>query len=499
MPINKEHIDELYSRVVGNMEVTPPENGWQRIERKLNRDRLYRYKYLLAAASVLLLMGTAATFVYLTRPDKDAIPAIAETAVSVPAHQSAALPETPAHVSPETNGTIASVSQQTNAGRKTRPAREKEETAETQADAGSPPIPTQSAAPTAAITSATPETFPVAAISTVSTGIPATPFYDDALKQTKQSQLLEQQRFEFMMGKLLNKPAPLPATRNSAPPMIAAVPDDDWDPFGEEEKTKKKPANKWEISGQFAPTYSYRNITAVPADMRRSDFDDAESALLAYSGGINVSYKVMDRLSVQMGVYYTQMGQTINKVTPSYNMYASISSNNAYSKNFLHTSSGNATVTSNVKTDVNENYANYFNGSSIQGAVNSASLTAKSAQYSLIERFDYVEIPMLVRYKLIDRKVDFLLLGGMSANILVDNNVFIDNGSELIKDGSILLARPVNYNSTVGLGMNYQVSKNLVIGVEPIFKYFLQSYTSKNTIDSHPYSFGLYTGVYYSF
>ncbi|MDR0712954.1 MAG: hypothetical protein LBF89_01630, partial [Bacteroidales bacterium] len=331
--------------------------------------------------------------------------------------------------------------------------------------------------------------------STVQAIMPVTPFYDDTWKKTEQVQLVKQKRFESMIGKLIDKPA----AHNSAPVMIAAVPDNDWDPFGEEVKTAKKPTNSWEISGHFAPTYSYRNITSVPADMRRSDFDDAESALLAYSGGINVSYKVMKRLSVQVGLYYTQMGQTINKVTPSYNMYASISSNNAYSKNFLHTSSGNATVTSNIKADVNENYANYFNGSTTQSTVNNISLTSKAAQYSLIERFDYIEIPMLIRYKLIDRKVDFLLLGGMSANILVDNNVFIDNGSELIKDGSILLARPVNYNSTVGLGMNYQVTSNLLIGIEPVFKYFLQSYTSKNTIDSHPYSFGLFTGMYYSF
>jgi hypothetical protein len=180
-------------------------------------------------------------------------------------------------------------------------------------------------------------------------------------------------------------------------------------------------------------------------------------------------------------------------------MYASISSNNAYSKNFLRTSSGNVTVSSNMKSNVNENYDNYFNEDAVQAAVSYVPLTAKAVQYSLVERFDYIEIPMLMRYKLIDRKFDLSLVGGMSTNILIGNNVFIDNGKEMIKEGSVLMARPVNYNSTVGIGMNYQLNKSLLIGIEPVFKYFLQSYTEKNTIGSHPYAFGVFTGVYYSF
>jgi hypothetical protein len=185
-------------------------------------------------------------------------------------------------------------------------------------------------------------------------------------------------------------------------------------------------------------------------------------------------------------------------------MYAAASSNNSYAKNFVRTSSGNVTVSSTLKAGSNDNYANYFSEeskptASASASASNASPKAKSATYRMVERIDYVEVPLLLRYKLIDKKFGFSVLGGMSTNILINNNVFIDNGDELVRDGAILMARPVNYNGTVGFGMNYQMNKNLLIGIEPLFKYFMQSYTSNNTITSHPYSFGVFTGMIYLF
>lgn len=105
----------------------------------------------------------------------------------------------------------------------------------------------------------------------------------------------------------------------------------------------------------------------------------------------------------------------------------------------------------------------------------------------------------MLRYRIFDRKLNFYVLGGMSANVLMDTNVFVDNGSEIVKGGTILMARPVNYSSTFGLGIGYQMMKNLSFGLEPSFKYYLQSYTTSSQISSNPYAFGLFTSVFYSF
>ena len=83
--------------------------------------------------------------------------------------------------------------------------------------------------------------------------------------------------------------------------------------------------------------------------------------------------------------------------------------------------------------------------------------------------------------------------------MLINNDVFVDNGAEIVKGGAILMARPVNYSSTLGLGLGYQITRSLSFGLEPSFKYYLQSYTTSSQIGSNPYAFGLFSGVVYRF
>ena len=158
-------------------------------------------------------------------------------------------------------------------------------------------------------------------------------------------------------------------------------------------------------------------------------------------------------------------------------------------------------MASNVKSDVNTTYSTYFNTESQPVATSnvSSAITSNPTKYRLIERIDYIEIPVILRYSVIDRKLNFYVLSGMSANMLVDNNVFVDNGSDLVKSGTILMARPVNYSSTFGLGLGYQITGKLLIGFEPSFKYYFQSYTTSAQISSNPYAFGLFTSVFYRF
>ena len=264
---------------------------------------------------------------------------------------------------------------------------------------------------------------------------------------------------------------------------------------------KTPPRKRWEVTGQFAPMQSYRVVSSVPSGLRKSDFDDAESPLLAFSGGISVAFKAFRRLSIQTGAIYSQMGQLIDNVTPVTNSYAAVSSNSSYAKNFIRTSSGSVAVVSNLKSDVNSTYSPYFNSESQAASNNSSSLANASnhVKYQLIERVDYLEIPLMLRYKVIDRKFSFQVVGGMSANVLLGTYVFVDNGTEQLRSGTILMARPLNYSSAFGLGIGYQFMKNLSVGFEPTFKYYLHSYTTSSQIGTNPYSFGVFTNAVYRF
>jgi hypothetical protein len=508
MQIKDEYIDELFASKLGNMEATPPNDGWLRIENELNRRSRMTRKFWLTAASFALVLSVTATAVYM---------------------------QTHAVMDKDTTAVLETDSQQhepqlSTANNENSAQQEKEQPVTPQGEKNTPqveaPVRTATVASPASVDPAAlrsendivaPETVEISSVSTIpesavtvsdireNTEMPSNiPVYVDSWDEMLRMQPMKANRLGIMSNKLpsLKWNVSEKKTEETVAVATPSMPVYNDIAYADVTNISTRPQlrNRWEITGQFASMYSYRAISSVPDGTNKSDFDDAESPLLAYSGGITVAYRVFDRLSIQTGVFYAQMGQSINSVTPVANMYVTLSSNNSYTKNFVRTSSGSVTVPSNIKSDVNTTYAPYFNAESQSVSNNTVVANVSSpAKYRLVERIDYLEIPLMLRYKIIDRKLNFYVLGGMSTNVLINNNVFVDNGSELVKGGSILMARPVNYSSTLGLGLGYQITGNMLIGLEPSFKYYLQSYTTSSQISSNPYSFGLFTGIIYRF
>ncbi len=491
MQINDEYIDDLFARKIGNLEVSPPEDGWLRIESELNRRGRNTRKYWLAAASLALVLSVTASVVYL---QTNKISAFEESASIITVN------EPDQHLREQTGANDEAI------------VRESEYLPETNQNL---PSRSESASTNVSMPIHREKSDQIVRISTpdrnLSTNVssekraitesrPNTPTYTDLWEEPVQMKSLNVKRLEFLSKKITEKTSNLEDKKPTLTTVEKPVYDDI--AFVDPTVPVKPKDRRWEVKGQFAPLYSYRTITTVPAGMSKSDFDAAESALLTYSGGVTVAYKFVSRLSIQTGLFYSQMGQSVNNVVPVNNMYTAVSSNNSFAKNLVRTSSGNVTVVSNMKSAVNNNYANYFSSEPQQAGLNTA-VTAVNvsapAKYRLIERLDYLEIPVILRYKVIDGKLNFYFLGGMSTNILIDNNVFVDTGSDIMKEGTVLMARPVNYSSTLGLGLGFRIAENLLIDIEPSFKYYLQSYTTNNMIGSNPYAFGVFTGVIYRF
>ena len=480
MQVNDNYMDELFSRKLGNMEVAPPEDGWIRIENELNRRKGVTRKFWLAAASFALILSVTATVVYiqtglLTNPSAT-VAAIDESTTQHTEIQPLAL------------GYEQEVNLQNN------PVENEMAIAATATATASN---TQIAAHDESAVLVVRED-PIAFTNIQHENEPSDiPVYTDSwneILRAKPIQLNQRQIAKLKINQQKEEPIVIASTTIPRYDEIAYA-------DATYTATRSKPNNRWEMTGQFAPMYSYRAISSVPSGVRMSDFDDAESPLLAYSGGITLSYRVYGRLSIQTGVFYSQMGQSINNIIPVTNMYAAASSNNLYNKNFVRTSTGNVAVASNLKSDANSNYSNFFSSESSASGANpmSAANISGPAKYRLIERIDYLEIPLVLRYRIVDRKFIFYVLSGMSANILVNNNVFFDNGSEIIKSGAIMMTRPVNYNSLFGLGLGYHINQKLSVEFEPSFKYYLQSYTTSSLISTNPYAFGVFTGMVYRF
>ena len=514
---NDDYIDELFACKLGSMEATPPEDGWFRIETELNRRKQMARKYWLAAASLALILSVTATVLYIQTnfPTNSYTEAIAivrdDELVSDSPDNNEIAGQTRDDVVQNRNDTqspndaseeLVSASPEDieiagQARDDVQQARDDVEQAGNDVEQAGNDIEQTHNDVDYALSDAE-QTFNEMEQASIQT--PPIENFDYTYNNIEPEKIIPDIIAQFIQKEPENQPEKPVSVATIVTPLYEdiIVFDLAGSTYG---SSLRQPSNtlgsrqRWHVSGQFAPMQSYRVVSSVPAGLRKSDFDDAESPLITYSGGISLSYRAFKRLSIQTGVLYTQMGQSINDVTPVNYLWGAVSSNNQYTKNFVRTSSGSVSVVSNLKSDVNSTYSSYFNSEPM--AINTP--TSSTTKYQLIERIDYLEIPLTVRYKVIDRKISFQVLGGMSANVLLDTNVFIDNGSEALKSGTILMARPVNYSSTLGLGIEYLLKKNLSIALEPTFKYYLQSYTTNSKIGTNPYAIGIFTGAVYRF
>lgn len=265
-------------------------------------------------------------------------------------------------------------------------------------------------------------------------------------------------------------------------------------------------ANKnWMIGGAFAPAYSYRHLTETNAIAGANYYNNIESAVFTYSGGINVHYKPQKRLSVQTGIYYSSMGQDMEHI--------SVYANNIY--NLMDEKYRDRYISTynivNSAGEINFNSSLVYFDETATARVKNLSDTKNKSSYDLSDpvfnklnanirqSFEYIEVPLIIRYKIIDKIIDINLIGGLGANFLVGNNVYLmyENSKDVI--GKTNGVNDINYSGSLGFGLEYPILNSVNILIEPSIKYYLNPINANSSVESHPYSIGIYTGVSYSF
>ncbi|UJH90246.1 hypothetical protein LZ575_15375 [Antarcticibacterium sp. 1MA-6-2] len=102
-----------------------------------------------------------------------------------------------------------------------------------------------------------------------------------------------------------------------------------------------------------------------------------------------------------------------------------------------------------------------------------------------------------LEYVIIDKRVGFNLIGGGST-LFLDENMISLNSSNFSTDlGESNNLNQVSFSTNVGVGLDYEISPQFQINLEPIFKYQINTYT--NNTDLNPYYFGVYTGFSFKF
>src|SRR5690554_625875 len=258
----------------------------------------------------------------------------------------------------------------------------------------------------------------------------------------------------------------------------------------------------WQMGVNVSPGYaSYSaNHEAVYASNMTQE---ASSGTTNLSGGFSVKYKTSRKWSIESGIYYAQNGQQAGSSPQRYGSSPEMAFDAPSRENLFFNTAvrmENSHMAMNSTAGVIE-IANLPAGTELAANLEGTYAAENSliTHGELSQVFDFVEIPLYMRYLLVDSKLDVELMGGVSAGLVVGNHAYLDNEQGMQHIGKTQDISTVNMSGTIGIGLNYALNKNFALGVEPRVNYYLNSINNNPDVDFRPYRIGVYTGLYYTF
>lgn len=218
------------------------------------------------------------------------------------------------------------------------------------------------------------------------------------------------------------------------------------------EKQDEISKKRFSISTRVAPIF----FDTGGGNVFDTQFSQNEaSGEVSFAYGVNIAYKVSDRIKLRSGLNKIEMGYNTQEVP--YNA--------AVNSPALNASSKIATMSSPAPGVLNQHLG-------------------------------FFELPLEIEYLLVDRRVGLSLLVGGSSLFLDQNNLSL-NTSVFSEDlGEANNLNTTSFTTNFGVGINYRITDQFNFNLEPIIKYQLNTF--KNT-EGNPYFFGLYTGFSFDF
>jgi len=249
---------------------------------------------------------------------------------------------------------------------------------------------------------------------------------------------------------------------------------------GKNEDEKEEKRSKWAISTNASPVYF--NSLAQGSSIDQQFDSNSKNYATTLSLGIAGSYAINNKLSLKTGVNNINISYNTNDVLFDARM------NNV--ENNIPTISRNPEASNMVfssKANVVETLSGDVENVIIENNVG-----------ALQQNISYIEVPLELSYKLLDKKFGIEVIGGMSTLFLNQNNIsLVANGIEM-EVGRANNLNSIHFSSNVGLGFKYSFWKSFNANFQPMFKYQINTF-SENSGNFKPYFIGLYTGISFSF
>jgi len=250
--------------------------------------------------------------------------------------------------------------------------------------------------------------------------------------------------------------------------------------------------NRWSILAMASPMYQSQ-FTTSNSELSRQIMN-SDQGRASYSGGVSFAYKINKRFSIQSGLYYSAMGQELGDIV-AHGGFQQVNPSKGSNNFKVLTSNGTVNVSN---PDI---YLGSYNSPDRVIArvdnfdADKAGLNRLSN--SIFTDLRYLELPLMLRYKAIDRKMGVSLAGGVWYNFLVSNSV--NTSGEKTYVGKMEGLSDLSLSGSLGMGLEYKFSKNISFNLEPTFRYFLNTSNSGRIPGLHNYAVGIFSGMSYKF
>tara|TARA_R110002049_G_scaffold69218_4_gene179328 strand:+ start:2003 stop:3592 length:1590 start_codon:yes stop_codon:yes gene_type:complete len=242
---------------------------------------------------------------------------------------------------------------------------------------------------------------------------------------------------------------------------------------------KELPEDRWDVAPNFAPVYY--NSLSQGSSLDPTFADNSQNGDVNISYGVQVSYNLSKRLSIRTGVSNVDLSYSTGGVELGTGpVSAALKTIDYGGKSVVLTAVDQGTF----QEQMNNNPDGGF------GPITPKSSTGAA---EISQNIQYYEVPLELKYALLDTKFGVNLIGGLSTLFLGDNEVSVmaDGFRSTLGEANNLSS--VSFSTNIGLGLDYKISRRLKFNVEPMFKYQLNPYT-ESSVDFQPYYIGVYTG-----
>ena len=247
------------------------------------------------------------------------------------------------------------------------------------------------------------------------------------------------------------------------------------------EEEKEENLSRWSIAPSVAPVYF--NSLGKGSSLDNQFNENAKSSDINMSYGIAGSYAISKKLKIRAGVNRVNLSQTTSEVYAFTGAETAARGIGAEFKNIAFREDAQHVSLMSAKMMNRASAPELFN-TKIAGNID--------------QKFGFIEVPVELEYRLLDKKFGINMIGGFSTFVLSENEIYADiNGS------STLIGEANNINNTsfsanFGLGMDYNLSKQWNINLEPTFKYQINTFNNTSG-NFNPFIIGVYTGLSFKF